>query len=386
MKLNIKSIVYSAILFVCVAIVLEACSHNEDIISTDEFSINLKWNKAYQLETKDKVETGFLWSLSFLGANLPKSSFYKAISWNNNVLKVNFDDLGFNNQALTYLAKLIDIFKKTEEYKHTGAIDLGRFIALTLNSSNHYYKITGIANRFNDFKRAKVFDSKQFVSTNSTISNHDRIISLPDSNNLDFRKDAYVSHECNGKLQDGDFTINSFEVAELMENGQFRFAVYDTLGNLLTAANGAAGKPSKCLWCHEINIQTLHSEQTDLEGYYSAQQFKYIVLRNTAILTNYRNTLISDIDFTKKQDHTFAELLYISFMEPSAERLALEWNISLDEVNKKLVGLSTHVHNEFGYLGQLYFRDEVDKFAPFLSIKPPSSAREKSLYEPNLIN
>lgn len=386
MKLNIKSIVYSAIFFVCVAIVLEACNHKQDETFTNETSINLKWNKAYQLETKEKVETGFLWSLSFLGANLPKSSFDNAISWNDNVLKVNFDVLGFNNHALAYLLKLINIFKQSEEYKRRGAIDLGRFITLTLNSSNHYYKITGIANSLNNFIKPKVFDNKQFVSTNSTISNHDRIIFLPDSNNSDFRKDAYVSHECNGKLQNGDSTINSFEVAELMENGQFRFAIYDTLGNLLTAANGAAGKPSKCLWCHEINIQTLHSEQTDLAGYYSAQQFKYIVLRNTTILTNYRNTLVSDIDYTKKQDHTFAELLYISFMEPSAERLALEWNISIDEVNKKLAGLPTHIHNEFGYLGQLYFRDEVDKYAPFLSVKPPSSAREKSLYEPNLIN
>jgi hypothetical protein len=72
-------------------------------------------------------------------------------------------------------------------------------------------------------------------------------------------------------------------------------------------------------------------------------------------------------------------------MEPSAERLALEWGITLESVNEKLKGIPTHIHHEFGYLGNLYYRDEIEVFAPFSSIRPPSSARNKSQYEPDLI-
>lgn len=390
MKKKIRPVVYIILSFVCAAVIFEACKHDAEIINSDDLAnnkttIQLKWNSAYQTQTKQEVEIGFLWALSFLGADLPKGSFHEAIFWNGDKLNINFSGLGFNEKGLDAISRLIYLFKQSEEYKKTGAIDLGRFIALTLNSSKHYYAITGIAKTFDEFKRGKIFDRKQFVATNSTISSHDRIIDLPDSSNMDYIKDAYIANECTGKVSEGNNKITSFEVAEQMRNGQFRFAIYDTTGILLSAANGAAGKPAKCLWCHEIYIQTLHADQVDEPSFYSAEQFKYIVLRNTSVLRNYRNTLTSDIDYERKQDHTFTELLYISFMEPSAERLALEWGMSLESVKEKLAGLSTHLHAEFGYLGKLYFRDEVDKLAPYTSVIPPSSAREKSLYEPDLI-
>jgi hypothetical protein len=212
------------------------------------------------------------------------------------------------------------------------------------------------------------------------------LIDLPDSNNLDYRKDAYVSNECEGKISEGKKKITSFEVTEQMKNGQFRYAIYDTSGYLLTAANGSAGKPAKCLWCHETNIQTLFTNQVDEQGYYGAEQFKYIVSRNTITLNNYRNSLQSDIDFIKKQDHTQIELLYISFMETSAERLSNEWGISVTEIQTLLAGIQTHDHDEFTFLKNLYYRNDIEKFAPFSSLRAPDSARETSLYEPNLIH
>lgn len=386
MAIKNKSILYILLIILCVAMVLEACTHKEEaLVSDDNFTLQLKWNKAYATETKQMAETGFLWTLCFLGAELPKGSFNEGVVWNNNNLQVNFSKLGFNNQSLQALAKLIIQFKQSEEYRKSGAIDLGRFVALTLNSANHYYAITGIAKTFEGFKKGKIFDSKQFVATNSTISTFDRIIDLPDSNNIDYVKDAYISNECDGKVSDGNYKITSFEVFEQMRNGQFRFAIYDNTGLLLSAAKGSAGKPAKCLWCHETTIQTIFVEQKDEPGFYSSEQFKNIVTRNILALKKHRNTLQSDLDFEKKNDHTYTELLYISFMEPNAERLALEWGMSIERVKEKLAGLPTHTHSEFDYLGELYFRDEIDKLAPFVSIKAPSSAREKSPYEPDLI-
>lgn len=385
--IKFRIIIYVVMLFTCASIVLEACKHKEEnAIIADKYTIQLKWNKAYNSETKEVVEKGFLWALCFLGANLPKTSFSKSLSWKNEVLTVNFYRLGFKEHSLNAISKVLVLFKQSEEYQTTGAIDIGRFISLTINSSNHYYAITGIATSFPNFTKTKVFDSKKFAATNSTISNHDRVIYLPDSTNTDYKNDAYVAEEYNGKINEVNAYITSYEVAEQMENGQFRFAIYDTIGKLLTASYGPAGKPAKCLWCHETNIQRLFADQIDEPSYYGAEQFKYIIKRNNNKLTDYRNTLQSDIDFNKKQDHTFSELLYISFMEPSAERLALEWNLSIIKVKEKLAGLPTHVHSEFGYLGQLYFRAEIDHLAPYSSIKPPTAARDKSVYEPNLLN
>lgn len=384
--MKIRNILYLAFVFFCSAMTFEACVHkDEPIIVDDTYSLDLKWNKSHEAQTKQEAQIGFVWALSFLGADLPKGSVGEAIVWDSNVMQVDFFKLGFNARGLEALSKLLYLFKQSEEYKKNGAIDLGRFIALTLNSSNHYYAITGIANSFTQFKKDKRFDSKQFAATNSKISLHDRIIDLPDSTNVGYIEDAYVANECDGKIKDGNYKITSFEVMEQMQNGQLRFGVYDTTGVLMVSSIGPAGKPAKCLWCHEINIQPLFFEQVDEPGFYGAEEFIRIVARNTSALQEYRKTLSSDLDFSKRQDHTNTELLYISFMEPSAERLALEWGISLGSVKEKLKGISTHIHHEFGYLGDLYFRDEIEIYSPYSSIKPPSSAREKSLYEPDLI-
>ncbi len=390
MKSNPKIIIYITFFVWCAAILLNACKHEveqpmPDDISPNQYRMELRWNKAYATETKEMVEAGFLWAMSFLGAEWPKGSFEKAVIWNNNNVVVDFQQLGFQQQSLEALAKLIAQFKQSEEYKTKGAIDIGRFVTLTINASHHYYAITGIAKTYDLFKQGKVFDAKQFAATNSTISSHDRIIDLPDSNNTDYRKSAFISNECEGKIKDGKQRVTSFEVKEQMANGQFRFAIYDTTGGMLTAANGSAGKPAKCLWCHETTIQTLFAEQVDEPNYYGAEMFKYIVNRNIKVLAAYRNTLQTDVDFEKWRDHTYMELLYITFMEPSADRLAQEWGISVNEVKVRLNNVPTHSHGEFTYLGALYFREDVEPFSPYTAVRPPSSAREKSVYEPNLI-
>ncbi|MCU0423109.1 MAG: hypothetical protein MUC81_09885 [Bacteroidia bacterium] len=382
---TIVSAIYFCLIAIVFGVFIEACKHENYQPPESNLTIKLKWNKGYNAETIDKAATGLLWCFSFLGAELPKGSFEQAVTFNQQVLTVQLNKLGFNSQAIEAFSKLIPIIKSSEEYKITGAIDLGRFIMLTLNSSYHYYAIVGMPLLFNEFKAGKRFDNKLFVSTNSKISRNDRKIQLPDSNNTSFKEDAYIANECEGRINLGQTTIVAHEVSEQMPNGQFRFAVYDTTGSLLTAAKGEAGKPAKCLWCHEIYVSPLFAPQTDVPGYYSAEEFNRIVARNMLRITAYRNTLTSDLDFKKRQDHTLMELLYISFTEPSAERLSLEWGLTVEVVKEKLKGLTTHRHDEFDYLGDLYYREEVEPFAPFAAIKTPTSAREKSSYEPRLI-
>ena len=80
MAIKNKSILYILLIILCVAMVLEACTHKEEaLVSDDNFTLQLKWNKAYATETKQMAETGFLWTLCFLGAELPKGSFNEGV-------------------------------------------------------------------------------------------------------------------------------------------------------------------------------------------------------------------------------------------------------------------------------------------------------------------
>jgi hypothetical protein len=101
---------------------------------------------------------------------------------------------------------------------------------------------------------------------------------------------------------------------------------------------------------------------------------------------NQKLALTDGVDFAQTQQHTLTELLYISFMEPSAERLSLEWNLSIAQVQDLLSGLPTHVYDEFPFLGNLYHRQDIEALAPFQGLAVSSRVREASLIEVNHLN
>ncbi len=200
-------------------------------------------------------------------------------------------------------------------------------------------------------------------------------------------KSKFIAVEGDGKLTDSTFREAKYEVIDLMKNGQLRYAVYDLDGKLSDASPkkyGEAGKPSKCMWCHEGIISPLFAENQAVMGYKLPQDFSSEMLQTQQIIKIYRNKQLSAIDFNIHKDHELSEILYVSFMEPSAERLAQEWQISLENVNEKLMNLKTHRHREFDFLGELYDRNEVEKFAPFKSVTIPKSVREPNENEPNI--
>ena len=381
-------LLYLFILFSFVVIL--SCSKKDNIkVNTDNSStLTLRWIKAYDNETKDKVETGFKWALLFLGAELKEGSYESAAQWQNEKLTVDFSKLGFSNEGLAALRKLIAELKQSGEYKDKAGIDIGRFIMLTLNSPYHYYAITNAPKTYNEYKSRLIFDNKKAAIIESNVAKGHRIIDVPDPNQNDLMKNGFASSEGSGKITDGTFKITEFEVFDLMLNGMFRFMLYDEAGNLKPAGDtalGGAGKPSKCLWCHEIVISPAFISKTPAQGYYTPKEYEDIISKQMEKITKYRKSLKQDLDYSKTQDHTFTEILYISFMEPSAERLAKEWGIPVEQVKEKLKGLPVHTHDEFPYLGTLYARNDVDKLAPYTYIRTPNSAREPSEYEPDLI-
>jgi len=349
----------------------------------DKEPLNLFYTINYKNDSWEKHRTGLLWTLSYLGASLPEGSLDKSISWrDSNTFNLNIEKLGFSESALKNLQVIIDSIQKSNYYKKFGKADLGLFISLTLGSSWHYYKITGVAETLEEFqKKHNSKNFKIFPVTNSTVAKHQRIIkySFPPDDPMRW---MFVAEEGNGKMSDGTFTADFFEVFDIMPNGQLRFAIYNKQGKLVEASPvhyGQAGKPAKCIWCHEIVIQPLFTRNDSTSGFISPRIFQQDMLAFMNVLTAYRNKLKSDLDFTKTQDHTQLEIEYISFMQPSVNKLMKEWNMSSEEVLEITKRLQAGAHEEFKFLGNLFKRAEVNRFGDIF----PESIREPNKHEIN---
>jgi hypothetical protein len=288
--------------------------------------------------------------------------------------------------------KLLHVLKSGDEYRMMGGIDIGRFVFLSLCSSYQYYALTGVSPSYAEFRARHEFAARQVGIVESGVAHGNRLIEVGQGEGIN--SVAFVAFEGTGSLQAHSFQKADVETLDLMENGQLRFGLYDLEGHLkatTTPVLTAAGKPSKCLWCHEINLQPPFKNVTDLPGYYSTKEFKELVANATRTIAGYRKRLTSKVDFTRLQDHSNAEDLYLSFAEPTASRLAAEWNMPLERVEQLLAGrnLKTHPHSERiddDVLGDnLYDRNDVDSLAPYGTIRGPSDMREASSYEPNLL-
>jgi hypothetical protein len=200
---------------------------------------------------------------------------------------------------------------------------------------------------------------------------------------------AFVAHEAVGSLDNANLTVSDREVFDFMDNGQMRFAVYDKDGRLKAASDTSvslAGKPAKCLWCHEIDLQVNRTSSPPVAGYLSPLQLSEEVARLQAIIDDYRSEVESEIDFSKAQDHTLGELIYLSFMHPSPERLAEEWQIPVEEVETRMGAQTAHVYGEFPFLGNRLFRRlSADLAGPYPVLRSPDHERDFSPYEPTLI-
>jgi len=352
--------------------------------------IKLRWIKSYPSQARSQVNTGLFWALSFLGAKLPADA--AIISWDGATATLDLDAAEVVEISKPAWKELLDILKSSDEYRMMGGIDIGRFVFLGLCGSYQYYALTGVSPNYAEFRAKHAFASRRVAIVESAVAHGNRLIEVGQGEGID--SVAFVAFEGAGSLQAHSFQKADIETLDLMENGQLRFGLYDLEGHLkatTTPALTAAGKPSKCLWCHELNLQPPFRNLTDLEGFYSTKDFKELVATATQVVAGYRKTLASKVDFTRLQDHSNAEDLYLSFAEPTAIRLAAEWNMPLEQVKQLLASrnLKTHPHSERiddSILGDdLYNRNDVDSLAPYATIRGPTDMREASSYEPNFL-
>lgn len=352
--------------------------------------IKLRWIKSYPAQSRSNVDMGMYWALSFLGAKLPADA--EVLSWDGTMVTLDLDAAGVAQDSRASWKKLLQVLKSSDEYRLMGGVDIGRFVFLSLCSSYQYYALTGASSSYAEFRGRHTFGPRQVAIVESAVAGGNRLIEVGRAD--DWKSVAFVAFEGTGSLKDHSFQKADIETLDFMENGQLRFGLYDLEGHLkaaTTPALTAAGKPSKCLWCHEMNLQPPFRNVTDLAGFSSTNEFRDLVASATRVVARYRKTLVSKVDFNGLQDHSHAEALYMSFAEPTAGRLASEWNIPLDRVKQLLSSrkLETHSHSEAiddDILGdELYNRSDVDSLAPYAAVRGPSDMREASSYEPSLL-
>ncbi len=354
---------------------------------SNNHSIKLRWIKSHKAENLDTFKIAFGYSMSFLGANFSKEDFNNALNFiDESKFDFDYDKIGFSKDAVDAIKVICDSLKNTEEYKHYGAIDAARFVVLTLHTSPHYYKITGAEPTLTGFSsNHSIEDTVWFAVTNSSVAKGERVVIYDKKLNIGSR--TFVAFEGDSVFKNRLAKAKLYETMTLMANNQFAFAVYNDKGNLIHSSPkvfGAAGKPSKCLWCHETSMQTIHNDNVAIGGYLHPDSFKINMISYQKKIDISRSLAKNNfIDFSKLQDHALSEIMYISFMEPSVYRLALEWNLSEAEVLQKLSKLKTHAHEEFPFLGNLYNRNDIDSISEVKFAKVPLSVREELGEEPN---
>ena len=349
-----------------------------DLIETNT-TLNLKFN-TYQTGTNTSARIGLEWALSQIGAS-KTAIYFNGIIQQENIFTIDYEQLGFNENAKIQLEKLHQKIKNSQEYKATNAIDLGRYITLIIGASEHYFKITGVPENLEDILENYTLKPSKGYVDNSLISFKHRIIEYSAQNELN---QLFLTSE----IEPSTGEILEYETLEIMQNGHSRFGVFSVNGirkNNATPSVSSAGKPAKCMWCHESNISQLFSVQNNFPEYLTYLELKDTLDNFTNSLNVKQINLTNGIDFNENQNHVKMELLYISFMEPSIEVLSNEWNLTVAEVQNKLVNLQTHLHEEFTFLGELYHRNEVEEFAPFTSLAISTSVREPSTIEVNYL-
>ncbi len=374
---NIQNLVF---LFI-ISILLLACTNSTyDDIVEPKTGLKLKWNKAYEEDSLEKSILGLQWVFSYLGAILPYQ--HTGITTQNNVIEINLEQLGFTNTAQQKLNSIHEVIMTSEEYHITNAIDLGRYVSLLLGAPEHYYEITGVPFLLSDLLDDYDINSERGYVNQSGVSFEHRIIGFSEQNGFN---QVFFCSEIDPETSE----ILEYETVELMQNGQPRFGIYDREGFRINNTNplhSNGGKPAKCMWCHESKIQPLFSEQGNFDGFIPYLEFKDLLTDYKTSHQSLQNSLFDGVRFEETQQHTLTELLYITFMEPSANRLSLEWGMSLAEVENLLSEIPTHTHEEFVYLGNLYHRFTIESYAPFSGLQVSSDVREESETEVNYIN
>ena len=323
--------------------------------------INLKWHPAYPQESQADVETGLLWVLAYLGESITEKDYLDYMTWiEPNLLQLDLTDLIDDPQKrLLWKEVLTEIKLESDDPKH-HSVDVGKFVFETFNESDTYYQLTGMPTDLNAFKSFYDLDDEYRFSVakgESCVAFGFRMIGCSQANEL--TELGYIAQEGTGSSI-SDFTAEEFEVFDFMENGQPRFGIYNTEGNLMTGANPEvtiAGKPAKCMWCHTSQVQPLIFAATNIDGFETMDSFSTRIHEQNVMRRRYLRKHNYDFAIDSLRQHSLAELLYFTYEYPTPQRLASE-GIESD----KIMSLDYHDNIEYRFFG-LEFDSMVHRYA-----------------------
>ena len=109
--MNKTKIIFILMAFIAAGSVFTFCSSEkkQGTVLHLSYTINFKGDSI-----TNKLD-GLKWALSYLGAELKDSSFYRnCIPQKDNSIRVCFDSIGFSEKALTVLKELTDSLKKKQ--------------------------------------------------------------------------------------------------------------------------------------------------------------------------------------------------------------------------------------------------------------------------------
>lgn len=316
-------------------------------VAESDTVINLKWYQNYPSETQEHVATGLKWILSYLGAMEPE----RAIQWQSeSIVRLDIRKAGFNKAQEEIWEKLLREIKSRTNYKNDSFLDAGLFSLLTFNNSWHYYALTEVSPTFTEFKEKYDFENgDEFIVAKGESCVSKGVRKLVSAKANEMQNVAHFSIEGKGE-ELASFKPEEFEVFDYMPNGQTRFAIYDLEENLITAAKediGIGGKPAKCMWCHTSKISKLLFVQTETEGYKTIDEYSGIIKRqNNLIWQTISKTLKGNFIAEQAEEHSYAELLYLGYEEPTFYRLRKEgYGIELEKWKTE-----THTNEEYKFM------------------------------------
>ncbi len=359
---------------------LQGCRHEaSQLLIPETDSIVLIWHKSYENQEAEDVMTGLNWALAQIGAtNVCEDNFGKA----KESIILEIHKLGLSSDGVENLSKLHKAIKQSQAYTNIEGIDVGRYIVLLIGASEHYYKLTGVPQYLGDILKNYTFYNTPGLVTNSSVAFNHRKLYFSGQNML---SQLFLAVE----IDTANDAVLEFETIEIMNNGHLRFGIFgsDSLRkNSSDTRFSIAGKPAKCMWCHESKILPLYKVQADSTGFYSYEALRDSLIRFQSLLNEQQLSLSTGIDFENTNDHSLMEIIYISFMYPSAYRLSNEWDMPVETVEELLKNLPVYSHPEFPFLGEGYARKDVEPFAPFKALDVSTAVREKSIVEVNYID
>ena len=374
-------------LFTFIAIMLLGikCSTVKKVKVVEPYTINLKWYPSYETETQAKVKTGLKWIMAYLGANDLASNFDHAASWkSDNVIVLDVEPLGFDQRTLDVWKIVLNDLKASKAYRNDDFLDIGAFVMKTFTNTWTYYALTGVEQSYSDFVGTYDFSGeKKYIvkQGESCVSSLNRLINVAQGETI--TETAFISSESiSTKL--GKEDVKELEVFDFMRNGQIRFAIYDQKGALKAGADGQhsiAGKPSKCMWCHESQIAKLRFVKSSVEGFENARAFKRLIRKKNKQLRTYFRENDQQFVLDSARHHSYAELLYVNYQTPTLTRLR---NEGYQEEEIDAIRQWVHPNEEYWFLDSLIMDSVVYRSAldsTFNLTSRETNANELNIFE-----